>query len=108
MKQFLIRESFYNSIRFIEEPAVRLAVYDTLFDVGFTNECHLNEFPISDEQKALARLPLRHILKSVIEANERYERCVEYGRIGGEKGGKLGGRGHKKESNELNVKNEEK
>ena len=108
MKQFLIRESFYNSIRFIEEPAVRLAVYDTLFDVGFTNENHLDEFPISDEQKALARLPLHHILMSVKDSNERYEACVKNGRKGGLMGGKLGGRGHKKESNELTVKNEEK
>ena len=103
MDRFLIRESFYKSIRFIEEPAIRLAVYDTLFDVGFTNECHLNEFPISDEQKALARLPLRHILMSVTDTNERYEVSVRNGRMGGEKGGKLGGRGHKKERNELTV-----
>lgn len=102
MEQFLIRENFYRSIRFIEEPTVRLAVYDTLFDVGFTNECHLDEFPITDKEKALARLPLRHILMSVRESNEKYNFCVEQGRLGGLKGGKLGGRGNKKEPRETN------
>ncbi len=108
MDKFLIRESFYNSIRFIEPPAVRLAVYDTLFDVGIKGENHLNEFPISDRDKALARLPLRHILLSVSEANERYKNSVKYGREGGLKGGKLGGRGNKKEDRELNVENDKK
>ena len=97
MEKFLIRESFYKSIRFIDLDAVRLAVYDTLFDVGFTNESHLDEFPITEREKALAKLPLRHILMSVREANEKYKFCVEQGRLGGLKGGKLGGRGKKKE-----------
>ena len=99
MRDFLFRESFYNSIRLIEDPCVRLAAYDLLCEFGVTGENNIESYPISKEQRELLSLILELPFSSIENTKRRYERCVENGRKGGLKGGKLGGRGHKKRDN---------
>lgn len=98
-RKFLFRESFYESIRKIDDPYVRLAAYDLLCEFGLTGENNIESYPISQDQREKLSIALYHSFISIENANRNYERCVENGRKGGLKGGKLGGRGHKKRDN---------
>lgn len=95
---FLFRESFYTSIQEIEEPSSRLACYEILCEFGISGVNRLESYPIEPEKKVALALALGHSLNSVEATKLRYERAVENGRKGGLKGGKLGGRGHKKQA----------
>ena len=95
-RDFLFRESFYETCRAIEDPRVRLAAYDLLCEFGVTGENKIESYPISPEQREILSLILSHPFSSIEATKWRHERSVENGRKGGLKGGKLGGRGHKK------------
>ena len=95
-RDFLFRESFYEALRAVEDPCVRLAAYDLLCEFGVTGENKIESYPISPEQREILSLILDLPFSSIENTKRRYERAVENGRKGGLKGGKLGGRGHKK------------
>lgn len=58
----------------------------------------LESYPIGEKERESLRLVLTPIFESIEGTKARYARAVENGRKGGLKGGKLGGRGHKKPS----------
>lgn len=95
-RDFLFRESFYETCRAIEDPRVRLAAYDLLCEFGVTGENKIESYPVSREQRRILSLILDLPFSSIENTKRRYERAVENGRKGGLKGGKLGGRGHRK------------
>ena len=102
MKQgnFLFQESFYMMCSKLTDPSVRLAVYDIMIEYGTTGENKIDTYPFSSNlQRSHAELVLSHILPEIEKTNQWYAKCVERGRRGGLKGGKLGGRGHKKAEN---------
>ena len=98
-RDFLFRESFYETCRAIEDPRVRLAAYDLLCEFGVTGENKIESYPIPPEKREILSLILSHLFSSIEATKLRYVRAVENGRKGGLKGGKLGGRGHKKRDN---------
>ena len=95
---FLFRESFYLSFRKIEDPRVRLALYDLLCLFGVTGENGIESYPVAPAEKPILSLILTPMFESIENTKRRYERAVINGRKGGLKGGKQGGRGHKKQS----------
>ncbi len=94
---FLFRESFYLSLREIEDSRVRLALYELLCRFGVTGENGIESYPAAPAEKAVLSLVLTPMFESIENTKRRYERAVSNGRKGGLKGGKLGGRGHKKQ-----------
>lgn len=95
---FLFRESFYEAFQVIDDPITRLACYELLCEFGVSGVNKLESYPIEPKKKAALALILTHIFDSVEATKLRYERAIANGRKGGLKGGKLGGRGHKKKS----------
>lgn len=95
---FLFRENFYEALQVIEDPSTRLACYELLCEFGVSGVNGIENYPIEPEKKTALAVILGHIFSSVEATKLRYERAVENGRKGGLKGGKLGGRGHKKQA----------
>lgn len=95
---FLFRENFYEAFQVIEDSNTRLACYELLCEFGISGVNGIESYPIESEKKAALALILGHIFNSVEATKLRYERAVANGRKGGLKGGKLGGRGHKKQA----------
>lgn len=93
---FLLRENMYDCINELPISYVRLAVEDILFQYAVKGTYDINKYPISEQEKKEVITVLRHLLLSIRETQERYQRAIENGRRGGLKGGKLGGRGNRK------------
>ena len=93
---FLLRENIYDCVNKIPMSYVRLAAEDILFEYAVKGTYDINKYPISEQGKKEVTTVLRHLIISIRETQERYQRAVENGRKGGLKGGKLGGRGNKK------------
>ena len=69
-RDFLFRESFYETCRAIEDPRVRLAAYDLLCEFGVTGENKIESYPISPEQREILSLVLSHPFSSIEDTNE--------------------------------------
>ena len=91
-KDFLFRENFYDCIHIIDEPRIRLAVVDCLLEYGTQGTFDFNTLSLSPEEREEVREITRQMFISIDNTKERYRRAVENGR----KGGKMGGRGNKK------------
>ena len=94
--KFLFRKDFYEICQEIKEPELRLATYEAICEYGITGSSTIDNYPISERDRHILRDALKPVFRSIDGTKERYQRAVENGRKGGLKGGKLGGRGHKK------------
>lgn len=94
---FLFRKNFYEICQEINEPLLRLAVYDTICEYGVTEACSLSEYPVTDAERQLIQAIVNPIFSSIDGTKKRYLRAVENGR----KGGLMGGRGNKKTENDI-------
>lgn len=92
---FLFRKSFYEICQEIDEPSIRLAVYDTICEYGVMEESKLSEYPVTDKERQLIQAIVNPIFTSIDNTKRRYQKAVENGR----KGGLIGGRGNKKSKN---------
>lgn len=95
-EEFLFRKSFYEICQEIQDPLLRVAVYDIICEYGVTEESRLSEYPVTEEQRQLIQAIVNPIFSSIDGTKRRYQRAVENGR----KGGLMGGRGNKKNKNE--------
>lgn len=94
MKQgdFLFRKNFFELCREVQEPSLRLAIYDTICEYGVMGESGLSKYPITEEERQLIQTIVNPIFLSIDNTKKRYQKAVENGR----KGGLMGGRGNKK------------
>lgn len=94
--EFLFRKSFYESCQEIDDPRLRLIIYEAICEYGVTGKNNWKKYSLTDKEQNIINIILKPIYFSIDSTKERYKRAVENGRKGGLKGGKLGGRGHKK------------
>lgn len=90
--EFLFRKSFYESCQEINDPKIRLAVYEAICEYGVTEKIDWNQYPLSEKEQKIVKMILNPIYTTIDDTKKRYKRAQEIGR----KGGLMGGRGHKK------------
>lgn len=89
-KKFLLRKNTYEDYRDIREPLIRLAILESLCEVGLYGEYDLSKYNFSKETESLVRALIHINVESIKSTNEFYKMCE----INGAKGGD--GRGNKK------------
>ncbi len=103
MSDVLMREVYYDGFNKLPMTNVRLAVEDSLLELGIKGTMDLTKYGLTEEEILMVKAIIREPMYSIQATNERYKRAVENGRKGGLKGGKIAGRGRpkKKESDGL-------
>lgn len=101
MSDVLIREYMYDAINKLPMNHVRLAVEDILLGFGTKGKYDLTKYGLTEKEILMVKAIIREPMYSIQVANENNKKAVENGRKGGQKGGKIAGRGRpkKKESN---------
>ncbi len=92
--EFLFRKSFYESCREIRDPKIRLAAYEAICEYGVTGKNNWEQYSLTGIEQDMLNIILRSIYSTIDDTKKRYKRAQENGR----KGGLMGGRGHKKNS----------
>jgi hypothetical protein len=102
MRDFLFRKNFFEFYSSVRDSCIGLAFLDCLCEYGATGKCDFERYKekkayqLSDGEINCMKMMIQSFLESIDKTDERHQKAVINGRNGGLKGGKLGGRGNKK------------
>lgn len=104
--EFLFRKNFHEGCQKLRDPKLRLIAYEAICEYGVFGKNDWGNYPLTEDEKKKLKIILPDIYSSIDNTKARYIKAVENGRKGGLKGGKLGGRGHKKNTDNEPNKNQ--